>query len=55
MCRELNLSDTTLTKTQLIAALVEHPKLIKRHIVVNGERARIGRLPRESARAGITP
>lgn len=43
--RDLNLSDTTLSETQLIAALVEHPKLLERPIVVNGERARIGRPP----------
>lgn len=45
--RELNLSDATLSETQLIAALVEHPKLIERPIVVNGERARIGRPPEQ--------
>ncbi len=45
--RELKLSDPTLSETQLIAALVEHPKLIERPIVVNGERARIGRPPEQ--------
>ncbi|NLS43240.1 arsenate reductase (glutaredoxin) [BEV proteobacterium] len=47
MYRELNLSDTTLSETQLIAALVEHPKLIERPIVVNGERVCIGRPPEQ--------
>ncbi|MCW2474639.1 arsenate reductase (glutaredoxin) [Candidatus Symbiopectobacterium sp. NZEC151] len=45
--RELNLSDSTLSETQLITALIEHPTLIERPIVINGERARIGRPPEQ--------
>ncbi|MDA3132639.1 arsenate reductase (glutaredoxin) [Atlantibacter subterranea] len=42
---ELKLGDPALTEEQLIAAMVENPKLIERPIVVTEGNARIGRPP----------
>lgn len=40
-----NLSDPSLTEEELIAAIVQHPILLQRPIVVRGERAVVGRPP----------
>ncbi|MEO5333239.1 MAG: arsenate reductase (glutaredoxin) [Magnetococcus sp. YQC-5] len=43
--KELGLSDATLNRTQLIAAMVANPRLIERPVVLMGNRAMLGRPP----------
>jgi|MEHZ01.6.fsa_nt_MEHZ011614757.1_20 arsenate reductase len=45
--REEKLSDKEKTESQLIDAMARHPKLIQRPIVVNGDKAVIGRPPEQ--------
>ncbi|AWL11862.1 Arsenate reductase (glutaredoxin) [Saliniradius amylolyticus] len=40
-----NLGDTSLTNEQLLAAIADTPKLLERPIVINQDKARIGRPP----------
>lgn len=42
---QLHLADNSLTRTQLIAAMVEHPRLIQRPIVLANGKAALGRPP----------
>lgn len=45
--RDLGLDDPALSREQLIAAMIEHPKLIQRPIVVSDGRAALGRPPED--------
>ncbi|WP_040975494.1 arsenate reductase (glutaredoxin) [Necropsobacter massiliensis] len=43
--RTLALDNPALSESQLLAAIAEHPALLERPIVVNGDKAKIGRPP----------
>lgn len=45
--KENGLADTSLSDEELVAAMIAHPKLIERPIVVNGNKAAIGRPPEQ--------
>ncbi|MDH5473370.1 MAG: arsenate reductase (glutaredoxin) [Gammaproteobacteria bacterium] len=44
---ENNLDNTSLTRQQLIQAMIKYPKLIERPIVINNNKAALGRPPED--------
>lgn len=45
--KTLKLANAELSEDELIAAMVSHPKLIERPIVIKGSKARLGRPPEQ--------
>lgn len=45
--KQAGLGDSSLSRDQLIAAMVQHPRIIQRPIVVSGNKAAIGRPPEQ--------
>ena len=45
--KEQGIDDDSLMDDQLIAAMIEFPKLIERPVVINGDRAAVGRPPEQ--------